>query len=82
MIQDKKTFDFHAGVRPLHSHPHCADGRNLETDASNSEGKGKPSLGSHMSVLWPQLSPLRKTHLPDLVGRRLKSTALQGERSP
>lgn len=25
---------------------------------------------------------LRKTHLPDLVGRRLKSTALEGERSP
>lgn len=56
MIPDeKKTFDFHAGVRPLHSHPQCAEGRNLETDASKSEGKGKPSLGDHSS-LWCDLN--------------------------
>lgn len=41
--------------RPLHSHPQCADGRNLETDASNREGKGTPSLGSH-SCLWCDLN--------------------------
>lgn len=67
-VKIKEDFSFSCGGQKIPFSLTVFWWRNLETDASDGEAKGKPSLGYH-SFLWcDSTRRLRKTYSPDLVG--------------